>query len=126
MLSHGATLRVVCLFATMLACSCASGGRVADRDRILISTVAPYVNDSVVSKPVHQKCELETKLPQYVADEAGDLVQLVDGAPQGGRVLNLWIAQAVGVAGGVWSGGKSVTVEGELIEDGRLVGSFRS
>jgi hypothetical protein len=39
-------------------------------------------------------------------------------------VLILEIVSAVGGGGGAWSGPKSVTVKGELREDGKVIGSF--
>src|SRR5258708_1554197 len=89
-------LRPALTLLTAVCCGCSSTGSSAGGDFVQVSSVAPYVSDAVVSKPVHQKCELETKLPAYLADEASDVVQLVEGTPRGHRVLRMRISESVG------------------------------
>lgn len=90
----------------------------------------PFAEDSGASSNVKEECALETRLPQFIAEAAKRGVKVVVGpAPEEGaegKYLYLEIVHVLGTGGGAWSGPKSVTATGELIENGEVIGSFRS
>lgn len=92
--------------------------------------VAPKVNfgkELFVPPAVRAECRLDTQLPEFIesfARNAGVNVIKTGAAPGAGRVLKLEYTNIVGTAGGAYSGAKSVTVEGKLYENGKLIGSF--
>ena len=73
---------------------------------------------------VSEQCGLQTGLPAWVAAAASD-VQLVEGHPQGGRVLELSIIEIHAPGGGPFSGPKWMLVSAELKEGGRTVATAR-
>ena len=88
----------------------------------------PFADDSGASGKVKAECTLETRLPQFIAEAARRGVEVVIGpAPEegaAGKFLYLEFSNVLGAGGGAWSGPKSVTVEGKLIENGEVIGSF--
>ncbi|MBI1951976.1 MAG: hypothetical protein HYS34_11525 [Acidobacteria bacterium] len=95
---------------------------------VTVSTVIPFAEHSGVIATVKQECQLQTRLPEFIQSSAKDDPQVVltaDPIEQDkGRVLVLEIVSVVGSGGGAWSGPKSVTVKGELREEGKVIGSF--
>ena len=90
----------------------------------------PFAEDSGASSNVKEECTLETRLPQFIAEAAERGVKVVVGpAPEegaSGKFLYLEFTHILGAGGGAWSGPKSVTARGELIENGEVIGSFIS
>ena len=90
----------------------------------------PFAEDSGATGNVKDECTLETRLPQFIAEAAKRGVKVVIGpAPEEGaegKYLYLEFTHILGAGGGAWSGPKSVTAKGELIENGEVVGSFIS
>jgi len=88
----------------------------------------PFAENSMASSDVKNSCALDTRLPQFIADYAKRGIEVVVGSDPGenveGKVLYLKIVHVLGTGGGAWSGAKSVTVEGELRENGEVIGSF--
>lgn len=95
---------------------------------VTVSTVIPFTESSGVIGTVKNECQIQTRLPEFIQSSAKDDPQVVltaDPIEQAkGRVLILEIVSVVGGGGGAWSGPKSVTVKGELREDGKVIGSF--
>ena len=90
----------------------------------------PFAEDSGATGNVKDECTLETRLPQFIAEAAKRGVKVVIGpAPEEGaegKYLYLEFTHVLGAGGGAWSGPKSVTAKGELIENGEVIGSFIS
>ena len=88
----------------------------------------PFAEGSGASDKVKDECTLDTRLPQFIAEAAGRGVKVVVGpAPEEGAVgkfLYIEFTHVLGPGGGAWSGPKSVSVKGELIENGEVIGSF--
>jgi len=82
------------------------------------TTVASGVN---VHDKVLQECNLETMLPQLIAERNSE-VHLVDTA--GGTHLELRIVDVHAPNGGVFSGPKWLTVEGKLVSGKGVTGDF--
>ena len=89
-----------------------------------------FARGASVPEAVRDECQLPQKVSEFVKEYAGknfDSVKLVDKvSPQsGGDALTMQIVGVQGVAGGAWSGPKSVTVEGKYYKNGKLAGTFR-
>jgi hypothetical protein len=87
-------------------------------DRVEISAA------SGATAAVREECGLQASLPEYVRAAASD-VQLVEGHPQGGRVLELNVLEVHAPGGGPFSGPKWLLVSAELKEGGRTVATAR-
>lgn len=87
-----------------------------------------FAEGSGASNDVKESCKLDTRLPQFIEDFAKRGVEVVIGPDPGddaeGKILYLEFSNIVGFGGGAWSGAKSVTVRGELKENGETIGSF--
>ena len=96
------------------------------QDDVKILREISFSSDAIVREAVKQECNIQTDVPQYI-EANSDRVQLVDG-PLGtnGRVLDLTIVAARATGGGYLSGGKWVTLEGVLTENGRKIGNFKA
>ncbi len=88
----------------------------------------PFVEGSGASSDVKASCTLDTRLPTFIEKFAKRGVKVVIGPESAdgieGKVLHIEITHVLGAGGGAWSGAKSVTVRGELIENGEVIGSF--
>jgi hypothetical protein len=96
----------------------------AAEDDVKVLRAISFNSDAKVRESVKEQCKIQTDVPRFI-DEYSDRVQLVDGPLRtNGRVLDLTIIAARAAGGGYFSGGKWVTVEGVLTEDGRKIGNF--
>lgn len=112
---------IACLFAFSMAG--------ADQTQVVsTSELALFADPESVSQAVRNECQLEAKLPQYLEKYAKKAVVLKPGSVDAGagRVLVMQITGVQGAGGGAWSGAKSVSVKGELFEDGVKKASFRA
>jgi len=93
-----------------------------------VARSVPFAENSMASADVKASCTLDTRLPQFIQEAAKRGIEVVisDEPLENveGKVLQLRIIHVLGTGGGAWSGAKSVTVEGELIENGEVIGSF--
>lgn len=88
----------------------------------------PYAANAAVPAAVREQCQLETKVPEFIAASAGSSVELVDGPVnrKSGRVLEMEITEVHAPGGGAFSGAKWMAVKGELYDRGKSLGSFRA
>lgn len=115
--------RKVALFAVVFALPlvATAGGK------LNVQKMAPYDKNVAVPQAVQTECLLESKVPEFVQASAKgefDSVELVNKLPKSGKNLTMKIVGIQGAGGGAWSGAKSVTIAGELRENGKLVGTF--
>jgi hypothetical protein len=86
-----------------------------------------FADGAEVRDAARQECELQTKLPEYIVDGAKRDLEIAlseaSGAASGQR-LQLEITYVLAPGGGAFSGPKSVTARGELMNDGEVIGSF--
>ena len=100
----------------------------AQADTVTISASTPFAEDSGASSQVRNECEFENRLPNYIKKAAKKRVDIemsadpLDSAQ--GRVLFLETTKVFAPGGGGYSGSKSVTVVGELKENGEVIGSL--
>ena len=88
----------------------------------------PFAANAAVPQAVRDQCQLQTKVPEFVAASAGSSVELVDGAVsrKTGRVLEMEITEVHAPGGGAFSGAKWMTVNGTLYDRGKSIGNFRA
>lgn len=123
-------MRSLLLCLTVVVLTAWSFDGVADDAVINVVSPVPFAADSGATGNVKAECTLETRLPQFIAEAARRGVKVVIGPPpeEGaqGKYLYLEFTHVLGAGGGAWSGPKSVTAKGELIENGEIIGSFIS
>ena len=109
------------LLFPMLLMLAATG--VAAQDKIKIANQVPFAPEASVTDAVKKECGLPEQVSSFISNYASD-VDVVDGEPKGGRVLSARITQVLGVGGPFTP--KSLVVEGELKDAGKVVGTFRA
>jgi hypothetical protein len=98
-------------------------------DPVTIPESVPYAADAKVKDAIKTECDLGRGLSRSLSHYAHEFDISTEVAPATseitpGRALTLAIVSADGKPGGRWTGGKTVTVEGKLYEQGKVVGSF--
>jgi len=88
----------------------------------------PFASVEQVPAAVRDQCQLQTKVPEFLAEAAGGSVELVEGPlnRKAGRVLEMEIVDVHSPGGGAFSGPKWMTVKGELYDGGKQIGSFHA
>lgn len=89
-----------------------------------IARNVPIASYAGATGAVQNECQLQTRVPNAIAQAASDVV-LVD-EPGGARWLELEITEVFAPGGGPFSGPKLMTVSGKLHEGGKVVGTFRA
>lgn len=121
-------MRKLVIFLTATVIVSWSFASVAEDAVYNVVSPVPFANDSGATGKVKAECTLETRLPQFIAEAARRGVDVIVGpAPEegaAGKFLYIEFIHVLGAGGGAWSGPKSVTVTGELIENGEVIGSF--
>lgn len=101
----------------------------AGSNTLNLQKTAPFEKGLKVPDAVRDKCELETKVVEFVESFARDdfdaisMVESVSTNTQG-RTLAMKITDLSGAGGGAWSGPKHLTLDGTLWRDGKIVGTF--
>ena len=92
---------------------------------IQVKKTISFSAESNAPQKVQHECNLQTQVPSYLSAYAKKAVTFVDGDfATEGKQLKLEISSAFAPGGGAWSGAKYVEVTGELIENGKVIGSF--
>ena len=114
------------LFLCVCAVFAFGAALAGDAGVVTVSRSVEFAEDSGVIPSVQRECQLQTKLPGFIKAYAKKGVELTDKPLEEveGRVLILEIVGGSGIGGGAWSGPKSVTVSGKLMENGEVIGSF--
>ena len=115
---------VAILLGSLSLVGCASapkGGAIA------IPKVVPYA-EGVGSPAIRKECVWNSELTGYIAANAkrGTVVIVKDLSAATGKVLTMTITNVHAIPGGRVSGPKWGTLDGELRNDGRLIGSFKA
>lgn len=99
--------------------------------QVTLKTPIEFENRGEVRDAVLEECRLQEKLQQFITEySAARNITIepsngpVDGAS--GKVLVIRITDVYAPGGGAYSGGKAVTIEGELTEGGAALGSLRA
>jgi hypothetical protein len=99
--------------------------------QVTLKTPIEFASRGEVRDAVLDECRLQEKLQQFITEfSATRNITIepsngpVDGAS--GKVLVVEITDVYAPGGGAYSGGKAVTIEGELTENGASLGSLRA
>ena len=98
-------------------------------DILTVPIRVPIAEGVSVPNAVLAECELERKLAKSLASEAKGpyrkvVMKPAVSAETPGHVLDIKITAVLGPGGGKYSGPKSVTAEGTLYVDGKVLGTF--
>ena len=96
----------------------------------LIIKPIQFKKDAYIRDAVKIECNLDGKLQQFIEQNAADqyatIVTNNQSNPSNAQVLTVEIEQVHGSAGGAWSGGKMVLINGKLSKNGKALGSFKA
>jgi hypothetical protein len=96
----------------------------AAADGVRIANKIPFAQPDTVREAIRKECDLENQMAQFLNEFGKGKIQLSDDIKGKGRVFDAKIA-GVWAAGGPW-GAASILVEGELREDGKVIGTVAS
>jgi len=118
-------MRSAVLLITPLAFALMS---LAQADTVTISQATPFAEDSHATDAVKEECGLEIRLPKYLKSYAKKHTNVVFTTEPldtvEGKTLYLEFEQVFAPGGGGYSGAKSVSVVGELKENGEVIASL--
>jgi len=114
-----------CLFALALVTVAAQAA-----NTVAVQRRTPYSEDAMIAGKIKRECTIDTQMPGFIAEYGKNEhidVQLVDKADKDmqGRVLLLKIIDARSSGNAFIGHHKSMTVSGELYQDGKMIGSFK-
>ncbi len=98
----------------------------AAAESLTIVSPIDFEDRSAVRDAVEAECELQTKVPAYIkayAEKRAVVTLAPDAKGARGRVLRVKIAE-VHESGRV--GPKALTIDGQLLDDGRVIGTIRA
>ncbi|MFZ2171048.1 MAG: hypothetical protein WAW61_15595 [Methylococcaceae bacterium] len=96
----------------------------------LIIKPISFKKDAYISDAVKQECDLDSKLTQFIKENAaGQYANIVTDSntgPADAQILTVEIEEVQGAAGGAWFGAKSVVIKGTLSQQGKILGDFKA
>jgi hypothetical protein len=116
--------------------ACGGGQAVKQPSEIQVSGSPVYVQSNIpfdknlhVRDAVRNECALGTKFSHFIQSygraNGTNVLPTSNLNGKKGRRLEVRIIRMNDAGGGAWSGAKSVAAEGKLIENGKVIGSFR-
>jgi len=117
-------LAIIIAFLAIFATQASLAG-----DILTVPISVPIAEGVSVPNAVLAECELERKLAKSLASEAKGpyrkvVMKPVVSAETPGHALDIKITGVLGTGGGKYSGPKSVTAQGTLYADGKILGTF--
>ncbi|WP_067561476.1 hypothetical protein [Halofilum ochraceum] len=99
--------------------------------QVTLKTPIEFADSAEVRDAVLDECRLQDKLQQFITEfSAARNIEIVpsNGPVNGtsGKVLDVRITDIYAPGGGAFSGGKAVTIEADLTENGASLGSLRA
>ena len=101
---------------------------------IKIAFSIPFSKNNTIKNNIKEECNLNTKLSENISAYASNIARIDKPEPdKGGKVLMIEVTDAISAGGGIAgipSGAfnkkhkKSLTIKGELFDDGKPIGSF--
>lgn len=100
----------------------------AQAETVTISQETPFAEDSGATDNVKKECDIQGRLPKYLKSYAKKHTEVVFTTESldsvGGKTLYLEFEHVYAPGGGGYSGAKSVSVVGELKENGEVIASL--
>lgn len=101
----------------------------AHASNIMVNSATPFAEGASVREAVKLECQLGTKLPSFIKEfsvKEGVDVELTSNPLDKvkGKALFLEITHVHASGGGAFSGPKSVSVAGKLLENGKVISRF--
>jgi len=98
---------------------------------VTLKTPVVYADSAHVRQAVRRECRLPQKLERFIKHYAAERNIQVDTSREPadqiqGQVLDVRITRVYAPGGGAFSGGKSVTIAGDLTENGKTLGDFKA
>ncbi len=99
---------------------------------ILVIDEIEFAENLAIRQAVRDECRLPEKLTTFIDQFAAKYYSQIltntdiSTVPAGTQILKIKITDVKGFAGGAWSGGKSVTIVGTLLKDGKVLGDFKA
>jgi len=124
----------VFLIIGLVACTSGRQPRFVEKSGtgILVIDEIVFAKKSAVRKAVRDECRLPEKLAEfideYAAEHYGHVLTNTDLAtvPANTEVLKVKYVEVLGGAGGVWSGGKYISIAGVLKKNEIILGDFKA
>lgn len=117
------------LYATTVLAGCHAQRPTGGGGALSIMKIAAYSPSARPTEAVRKECQLDTKLPNYISAYAKrhfDQVAFVDSVSPTtpGKVVTAKITYILAPGGGAYSGPKSLTMEGVVRDNGKVIGTF--
>ena len=121
-------MRLPLLVITFTGIACAALAAPVHADTVTVAKETVFSEDSGASDNVKRECDMQGRLPKYIKDYAKKHTK-VEFATEDldsveGKVLYLTFEHVYAPGGGGYSGAKSVSVVGELKENGEVIASL--
>jgi len=125
---------VILLGSQLLACG---GGQAVQKPSeiqvsgtpVYVQSIIPFDKNLHVRDAVRAECALGNKFSDFIQSygrtSGTNVLPANNLKAKKGRILEVRIMRMHDAGGGAWSGAKSVAAEGKLIENGKVIGSFR-
>ncbi len=99
-----------------------------DKTPVYMGQHVPFKKGMIVRDAVRKECDLGGKLATHINNYGRQYhLNMVKAgkAKKSARILKVEIINVHGSGGGAWSGAKSVAIEGKLLDNGKVIGTFR-
>lgn len=100
-------------------------------DRVVLLAPVTYTQDSSIVQKVKDECRPEEQVARAMSSALNK--KYGGGSPisseteaNGAQVMRMQVSHVLGVGGGGWSGPKAITVQVELLENGKVVRKTRA
>lgn len=99
--------------------------------KVTLKTPIEFADRAEVRDAVLDECRLQDKLQQFITEFSAArniTIEPSNGSASGasGKLLEVRITDVYAPGGGAYSGGKAVTIEADLTENGASLGSLRA
>jgi len=101
-----------------IGCLLFAGIATAEGGPIKVAREISFAETSGVRDAVRDECKLQTKVTRFL-DEYSEQVELVEDPSGSQDRLELTITNVNATGGGAWGGPKSMTVQGQLFQNGK-------
>jgi hypothetical protein len=98
----------------------------AGNGQVVILSHVPFSENAMVRSDVRAQCQLDSKVPAYIVQAGSGQIATAPDLPRKGRTLEIEIVDAAEQGNAFTGRAKSLTLSGELREQGKVIGTFRA